>query len=133
MLSSQTPLPLNDYRDITDNPPADVVDWNTFAEFVAGDLELMDELVVLYQADSQQLINKIGQSLASRQFEELTLHAHGLKGSSANVHAGWVRHWAYLLEQAARKQDLETADYAFYELQKAFDEYRQHCNEREVA
>jgi HPt (histidine-containing phosphotransfer) domain-containing protein len=131
MLSSPKVSPSFDYSEITNNPPTESIDWNTFSEFLAGDLELMDELLALYQVDARRLMDDIRTALAKKDYDSLTLNAHGLKGASANVHANWMRHWAYLLEQAALKQDAETADYAFYELQQAFDDYQQLCQARQ--
>lgn len=110
------------YKDITEDSPTHIMDWATFLEFMGGDMEIIDELLAIYKDDSKRLMGELSSSSQARDFDQLAIDAHSLKGASANIQAGWVRHWATLLEAAAKHKDSGTIDYAVYELTKAYQQ-----------
>ena len=70
-------------------------------EMLDNDKELFDELIELYSENITQIVQRLGEALASGDREEVVHCAHSIKGSSANLCVERVRALAADLERLA--------------------------------
>jgi CheY-like chemotaxis protein len=94
----------------TDLPPAsdasDVMDWSVALEAVAGDRELLKEIVAAFLEEYPGLLAEIRRTIDRGDAPGLRLAAHRLKGSMRYFAATRAFDHAYILETKGREGDL---------------------------
>jgi two-component system sensor histidine kinase/response regulator len=86
---------------------------------VGGDLELLQEIAVLFLEECPRALLEIHQALAGEDAVKLENAAHSLKGSVANFGAADAVAAAFRLEQMGRAQQLVEAPEALRALEQA--------------
>lgn len=71
--------------------------------------ELLRDMAAFFLEDSDQLLRDLQASLDSNDTERARRHAHSLKGLAANFSADPCAEAAYVVEDASRKGDANTA------------------------
>ena len=104
--------------------PAEVFNPEALLRRLEGDTELLRELVGLFLDDCPRLVAELREALAQQDQARVKSVAHALKGSVANFSAVAAQDAARRLETFARDGDLEGAERAFAELEKALDQLR---------
>lgn len=94
------------------------VDLEASLTRMAGDRELLDEMVGLFREDAPALLARIEKSLESSQPNELERAAHSLKGLCANLESKRAAAAANALLEAARAGDLALARDLVPEMQR---------------
>jgi HPt (histidine-containing phosphotransfer) domain-containing protein len=80
-------------------------DRNAFHEQMAGDPDLMKEIISIFFEESASQLKSLEDALQSQEFPKASRLAHSLKGSLGSLHAGQARYWAQALEIAAASGD----------------------------
>ena len=80
---------------------------------LGGDVELLEELLVLMTEQSRELVEQIRTGIAKGNANTVVVAAHTIKGSAANLEANALAHAAHVLEALARGGDLSSAPALF--------------------
>ncbi len=88
----------------------DLLDPEAVLEGVAGDKELLEELVSIFLETSPEMLQHIREALENKDAEALSRAAHSLKGSVGTFSAQRAYDLAYKLEQLAKEGNLEKAE-----------------------
>ena len=99
-------------------------DREALLERVAGDVDLLRELVELFLDDSLGLVDRIRQAVTRKDADDLEKAAHGLKGSVLNFGAKTVADIAQALETMGRNRDITKAQNVVAELEKQIEALR---------
>lgn len=86
-----------------------VFDRENLLDRLGGDEEILQEVILLFLADTPKLIDTIQAALRTGDAEALRRAAHTLKGSSGNVGALTLQEAATRIDYAGKNGDLETA------------------------
>ena len=97
---------------------AELVNRELLLDRVAGDMDLLLEVVDLFMDDSRRLLDRIREAVTEKDAEELERAAHALKGSVLNFEARTVADIARNLETMGRNRDLAQAESEVAELEK---------------
>ncbi len=82
-------------------------DRDTFLEKLDDDIELYNELLEEYLTSASHYIEEIEQGIKEKEFDQVRIAAHSIKGSSGSIEANQMQTAAAELEKAAKKQDME--------------------------
>ena len=85
------------------NTSVDIDNLNMLKELIGKDLK---EILDAYISTAPNLVNQIEDALISQDVDNLRLHAHSLKGSSANIGANTLSSLSASLEQFAKEGQL---------------------------
>jgi HPt (histidine-containing phosphotransfer) domain-containing protein len=80
-------------------------DRGAFHEQMAGDSDLMKEIISIFFEESASQLKSLESALLSQEFPKASRLAHSLKGSLGSLHAAQARYWAQALETAAASGD----------------------------
>ena len=94
----------------------DYLDRKTLNERLDGDMELLKELVVIFNEDSPQLMSNIKDAIDKKDAESLRKSAHTLKGSVANFSAKAVFDISFELEKNGKNNELQDVESTFNQL-----------------
>jgi two-component system sensor histidine kinase/response regulator len=100
------------------------IDLAALMDRLAGDRELLHELIGLYLDDEQALIDKVAAAISAGDATRLARSAHTLKGSVGNFCAAGAQAAATALEVAAREGRLAEAQPLFDRLTAELDKVR---------
>lgn len=100
---------------MTDNS---AVDRDSLMERVDDDLELLEELLEIFEEDAQEHIDAMRAALSSSDAVQFERSAHSLKGSSYNMSAVRLADIALELEKAGHEGSLEGAGEKLNELEE---------------
>jgi len=95
-----------------------IIDRQALLERVAGDLDLLRELIDLFLDDSFRLDDRIQKAVASKDADDLERAAHALKGTLLNFEAKSAADIAQALETMGRNRDLTQTRNPASELQR---------------
>ncbi|MEW6139316.1 MAG: PAS domain S-box protein [Thermodesulfobacteriota bacterium] len=101
-----------------EEPRAELVDREALLDRVAGDMDLLRDVVDLFMDDSKRLLDRISEAVTKKDADELERAAHALKGSVLNFEARTVADIALNLETMGRNRDLTRAESEVAELEK---------------
>jgi PAS domain S-box-containing protein len=99
-----------------------VLDRGKLLHRVAGDTELLNELITIYQEEAPKLLNEIRSAICTRDGDRLRLAAHALKGSAGNFEASAVQDVAWHLEQCGRANQWHEAEAELAKLESLLSE-----------
>lgn len=88
----------------------DILDFDEFKDRVQDDMELLLELLDIYEEDYQLKRVGLGEAIASGNADEVRNIAHSLKGASGNISAKQVRDSFYKLEEMGKNGNLDGAE-----------------------
>jgi HPt (histidine-containing phosphotransfer) domain-containing protein len=94
---------------------APVLNVNAALQRLGGDVELLDQIILIYLEDAPALMHTARQSLAQGDPVELRRAAHSLKGMMATLGAPAGVNAALRVEQCAASSDLASASDLIYE------------------
>jgi CheY-like chemotaxis protein/HPt (histidine-containing phosphotransfer) domain-containing protein len=97
------------------------IDWSMVVENFFEDEELLMEIVGIYLEETPQIIEKLVDAIKTGTLEEVELHAHSLKGTSAQIAAAQLQEKSRLLEFAAKEKNTETFESLFNDVKKEYD------------
>ncbi len=87
-------------------------------ERLDGDEEIAREVAVAFVESSRELMQELDTAIGAGQADAVRLHAHSIKGASANIGADRVAEIAGVIEDAGRDGAMETAAQAMPGLQE---------------
>ncbi|HOO72661.1 MAG TPA: Hpt domain-containing protein [Spirochaetota bacterium] len=96
----------------------DVINTAELKERLDGDFELLKELITIFLADSEKLLNTIEEAINNGDSEKVGKGSHTIKGAVSNFSARNAFDAAYKLEQIGKSGDLSSAQSAFSSLKK---------------
>ncbi|MCE5315087.1 MAG: response regulator [Armatimonadota bacterium] len=115
LIESEENFPATNARATTSESDVDV---NALMTRVGGDMDLLRELVSLFDENSNELLLEIGNAIEAQDASALRHAAHTLKGSTGNFATGKAYYAALRLEQIGRGADLTDAQEAFQDLKE---------------
>jgi HPt (histidine-containing phosphotransfer) domain-containing protein len=80
---------------------------------VGGDLELLQEIALLFLSDSERMLSEIEKAVSARDAKALDRAAHTLKGCVSNFGAQHLYEVSLALERMGRSGDLTNMESAF--------------------
>lgn len=83
---------------------------------IGGDLELLQEIALLFLSDSSRMLDEIQKAVAARNAGALDRAAHTLKGCVSNFGAQGLYNAALALERMGRSGDLSAMEPTFQRL-----------------
>ncbi len=89
-----------------------------------NDIELAEELVQVFLADSEEQTLRIREAFAARDGVKLERHAHTLKGSASNLEAGDIADISKSLQSFASAGDWDSAAVCIGDLEQAFQRFK---------
>jgi CheY-like chemotaxis protein len=95
----------------------DIVDRNTLWERVAGDADLLREIIELFLADCPERLLELHEALTHQDYTVLARAAHRLKGALGNISANPALAAVWRVEAAARAGDVQAATEALARLE----------------
>jgi two-component system, sensor histidine kinase and response regulator len=102
----------------------DSIDLAALKDRLAGDHELLQELIGLYFDDEQTLIDQVAAAISAGNATRLARSAHTLKGSVGNFCAAGAHGAAAALEAAGREDRVADAGPLFSRLVAELDKVR---------
>ena len=102
----------------------DSIDLAALMDRLAGDRELLVELIGLYLEDDQALIDQVAAAIAAGDASRLARAAHTLKGSVGNFCAAAAHSAAAAVEAAARADRIDLATPLFDRMVSELDKVR---------
>jgi HPt (histidine-containing phosphotransfer) domain-containing protein len=81
-------------------------DRDTFLGKLDDDIELYNELLDEYLISANSYFADIGEGVKKKDFDQIRIAAHSIKGSSGSIEASQMQSAAANLENAAKQQDL---------------------------
>ena len=79
-------------------------DWQAMLDHHGGNPRLLNRLIQTLSETSQEILDKIDQAIAERDYGKLRLEAHSLKGAALNLHTPTLAHQAAELQRLASIQ-----------------------------
>ena len=101
-----------------------LIDTEDLMARIDGDMELLCELVELFNEDSENLINELHKSITNNDIQRIERYAHTIKSSVGNFSKGKAFEEARKLEFMARENKLENVMEAFTTLKKEIDKVK---------
>ncbi len=101
-----------------------VIDREDLMERIGGDLELLEELLELFDEDYPELLNEIRQAILQQNGEQLKRAAHTLKGAVGNFAAIKAHQLALALEKKGEAGDFTNTPELVEQLTAAIQEFK---------
>jgi|WetSurMetagenome_2_1015567.scaffolds.fasta_scaffold699493_2 two-component system, sensor histidine kinase and response regulator len=101
------------------------IDLPALMDRLAGDRDLLKELIGLYLEDEQALLDEVAAAIASGDPARLARSAHTLKGSVGNFCSAAAHRAAAALEAAGRANQMDAAGTLFSRLVAELDAVRE--------
>ncbi|MEA3427639.1 MAG: response regulator [Thermodesulfobacteriota bacterium] len=102
----------------------DVFDKDALIERLNGDEEFLSELLSLFAQDTPLQLKELKQAIEDNDATRVTLHAHTIKGSSANIGAKALSNAALDIEMAGKNRDLNSARLLIGKLEYELDRFK---------
>ena len=94
------------------------IDMKRAMEAVAGDKDLLNELLSMFYEDSRLKLKEIERAIKDRDYEKVRELAHTIKGASSNIGLTEIYEICLELENMAKKKDLSGADNLYSKLKE---------------
>ncbi len=101
-----------------------VIDREDLMERIGGDMELLDELLELFDEDYPDLMGEIRTAIAEQDGERLKRAAHTLKGAVGNFAAVKAHQLALELEKKGEAGEFSNATHLVDQLDAAVQEFK---------
>ncbi len=86
-------------------------------ELMDGDADLLKEVLQIFVDDAPRKMNGLRNALDIADADAISLEAHSIRGSSANIGAELIRELAFKIEQAGVEHQIGTALELFEKLE----------------
>ncbi len=104
----------------------DAFNLTDLLERLEGDEELAEQMVALYLEDFPRQLIELEKYVGQRNYKQVQLISHGIKGASANIGAVQIQEIAYQLETGAREElDFQQLMPLFSRLNDAYTRFKQ--------
>ena len=90
-------------------PSSDVIDWAAALEYVEGDRELLNELLLTAVSENRELLTELDAAISARDVIVVSRLAHTIKGGAQTIAATAIIRVARAIEAAAHAEDFQTA------------------------
>lgn len=100
-----------------DKPPIDIP---SVLHRLEGDESFLQELLVLYSENFQEITKNLNEALSQQNFEKIQELGHSLKGASANLSLPGLQHIAHETELAGTGKNLPQAKKRLAALKKEY-------------
>jgi HPt (histidine-containing phosphotransfer) domain-containing protein len=97
------------------------VNSGTLLDRIDNDLELLGELIEIYEEDGAQHLQTMELAITEENADRLEKSAHSFKGASRNMSADNLADIAYALEQSGNSGNLANAGELLKTLRKEFE------------
>lgn len=94
-----------------------VLNLEVALELMDGDADLLKEVLQIFIDDVPRKMNGLRNALESADADAISLEAHSMKGSSANIGAELIRELAIKIQQAGAEHQIGTAKKLFEKLE----------------
>lgn len=91
------------------DPSFDIIDWTAALEYVEGDCELLNELLLTAFNENRELLMQLDSAICARDAIVAGRLAHTIKGGAQSIAAMAIVKSAGAIEAAARAEDFTTA------------------------
>ncbi|MBC7965260.1 MAG: response regulator, partial [Fuerstia sp.] len=88
---------------------SDVIDWEAALEYVEGDRELLNELLLTAVSENHELLMQLDAAISARDVIVVSRLAHTIKGGAQTIAATATIRLAKAIEAAAHAEDFKTA------------------------
>ena len=102
-------------------PSADDIDWAAALEYVAGDEQMLRDLVGIFLTEAPRWLGELRQAVAANHVADVKRLAHNLKGSVRLFGSKSAFDSAFLLEQMSRNGNLADASPAMAALEQRIE------------
>jgi CheY-like chemotaxis protein len=102
-----------------ETPAEEVIDWEGALEMVGDDAKVLQDVIGLFLAESQNWMTQLGQAITGKDALKVLRMAHTLKGALGTLAAHPAFDAARKLEAIGRANDLTGAETAYASLQEA--------------
>jgi len=102
-------------------PSADAVDWSAALDYVAGDEQMLRDLVGIFLTEAPRWMGELRQAVAADHITDVKRIAHNLKGSVRMFGSKSAFDSAFLLEQMSRNGNLADASSAMTALEQSIE------------
>lgn len=79
-----------------------LVDIESLMEHYGGDVDLILELLVVFEETYEEVLIKVEKTIEEKDFKNLEVHAHTLKGMASNFFVDAIEQRALLLENVGK-------------------------------
>jgi len=97
------------------------INWSVIIENFFEDEELLMEIVGVYLEETPQTMEKLADAIKAGAVEEVELHAHSIKGTSAQIAATQLQEKGKLLEFTAKEKNIGAFESLFDDVKKEYD------------
>ena len=101
-----------------------IIDQQELMERIGGDMELLEELLELFEEDYPELLASIQHAIEIQDGESLKRSAHTLKGAVGNFAALKAHALAFELEKKGEAGDFSDASTLLTQLESAIHEFK---------
>ena len=109
-----------------------VLDEAGALERLGGDQEVFGMMRDMMIDEIPEILKNIGESLAREDAPALQLHAHSLKGCSAQLGGERVREISFTLEKMGESGEMDGAEARYEQLQEEWDTLKAHLQTEKV-
>jgi PAS domain S-box-containing protein len=86
--------------------------------------EVVDEIISLFNDDSAQRLEKLRKAVKEKDFLQIKIEAHGLKGSCGNVGAKYIADLCLQIENDSEEKNLKDVKFSFKKIEILFPELK---------
>ncbi len=101
-----------------------IIDWSELMERMGNDEGLIKDVIDVWLVETPIRILALGEAVKAVKVEEISLHAHAIKGSAATISAKSLAQAAFQLEIAGKEGKLENAEIIFANIQTEFEKLK---------
>ena len=84
--------------------------------------EIVDEIISLFVEDSAERLEKLRKAIKEKDFPQIKIEAHGLKGSCGNVGAKYIAGLCLQIENDSKEKNLKDVKSSFKKIEILFPE-----------
>jgi signal transduction histidine kinase/HPt (histidine-containing phosphotransfer) domain-containing protein/BarA-like signal transduction histidine kinase len=106
-----------------------IIDWNEMMKDFSGDKAFCQELIRVAFESIPQSIQRIKEAYAEKDIQRIQFESHSIKGQLGNCYATQSYETSFLLESAAKNNDLSQVKTYIEHLETDIKTLKQHCEE----
>ena len=113
-------VPVNELKQSTTKPKMVIFDKIALMNYFDGDKEFCKEVIHHFKTDTPVRMTLLHESIQNNCFNDIRLHSHSLKSTSANIFAKSFQSVAYQLELDSKDQKGEMIPHLFTKLESEY-------------
>lgn len=106
------------------------IDIHSVLHRLEGDESFLQELLVLYSENFQEIIKNLDEALSQKNFKKIQELGHNLKGASANLSLPGLQHIAHEVELAGTGKNLPEVKKKLASLKKEYERLQEYLVRR---